>query len=167
MDRKSCPIHSIDTLGRIRPAATQAKSRDVLTQPGILVLLAIGFLLCVWSCFVSLKAYDLQAISPEKAQTVRIGMTHQQVIDIMGRDAVPIPAWNGFEKAADHTIRQISETAEAAMKTRRVSACSPDRDAACGAHYTLKDGSGLRIIYSRGVVIYAGVGYGYGRRLGR
>ena len=135
-----------------------------LMKAGIIALFTAVFALWMWNGLVSLKAYDLQAVPREKAVLVQIGMTHQQVIDLLGRDAVPIPVWIGFQKADDHTIRLLSDSAKSSFAARRASACSPDRDNECGAHYTLKDGSGLRIIYSRSIVIYAALGYGYSRR---
>jgi hypothetical protein len=167
IDRKSCPIHSIETFGRGATALPQEKPVSFLMKAGILTAVAAVFAFWMWGGLVSLKAYDLQAIPPDKAKLVQIGMTHQQVIDLVGRDAVPIPVWTGFETAADNVIRQLSDDAKSTLEKRRVYACSPDRDDSCGAHYTLKDGSGLRIVYRRGIVIYAGVGYGYGRPVKR
>ncbi|MCW3095896.1 MAG: hypothetical protein JWL77_1514 [Chthonomonadaceae bacterium] len=167
IDRKSCPINSIETFGRGATELPKEQPLSFLMKAGILTAIAVVFAFWMWGGLVSLKAYDLQAIPLEKAKLVQIGMTHQQVIDVVGRDAVPIPVWTGFETAPDNMIRQLSDDAKSTLEERRVYACSPDRDNPCGAHYTVKDGSGLRIVYRRGIVIYAAVGYGYGRRLGR
>ena len=59
------------------------------------------------------------------------------------------------------------DVAKAALEKSKIAACSLDRDDACGAHYTVKDGSGLRIVYRRGTVVYTAVTYGYDRRWGR
>jgi hypothetical protein len=171
-DRKSCRVNSIDTLGCSMPSVPKAKPGGILMQPGIITLLSVGFALCLWSCFLSLRIYkavpyDLQAVPQEKAKLVQIGMTHQQVIDLLGRDAVPIPTWNAFAQANDDTILELSQTAEASLKARHGTACSPDRDDSCGAYYTLKEGSGLRIIYHRNTVIYASIGSRYGWRVRR
>jgi len=117
----------------------------------------MGFAFSLWGCVQSLKAYNQQSIPTETAVLVQIGMTHQQVIDLTGRDAVPIPIWNGFVKATDQTIRDITDSAKSNLEKHRPVACSLDRDDSCGAYYTVKDGSGLRIIYHQGVVIYAAI----------
>lgn len=163
-DRKSCPIASIDTSGRGVPATiTPPKSRDAHKIVGIITLFAVAFAFWMWSSLLSLKAYDLQAISREKAERVQIGMTHQQVIDLTGRDAVPIPIWIGFVKATDQSLRDVSASVKSNLEKQRPPACSLDRDDACGTYYTLKDGSGLRIIYHRGVVIYTAIDAGDSR----
>ena len=163
MDRKSCPIASIDTFGRGAPTVAKVKSESFWVRDRIAALLIAGFAFCLWGCLQSLKAYDLQAISPEKAALVQIGMMHQQVIDLTGRDAVPIPIWNGFVKATDQSLRDVSDSAKLNLEKHRPAACSLDLDDSCGVHYTLKDGSGLRIIYHRGVVIYTAIDSGAGR----
>jgi len=159
-DRKSCPIASIDTFGRGEATPAKAKSRWILQQPGIIALLAVGFAFSMWGCLQSMRAYDMQSVSVGKAAEVQVGMTHQQVIDLMGRDAVPIPIWTGFVKATDRTLCDLSDSAKANLEKHRPPACSLDRDDSCGAHYTLKDGSGLRLIFHRGKVIYAAIGGG-------
>jgi len=107
-----------------------------------------------------MRAYDLQSVSVGKAADVQVGMTHQQVIDLMGRDAAPIPIWTGFVKATNQTLCDLYDIAKANLEKHRPPACSLDHDDSCGAHYTLKDGSGLRIIFHRGEVIYAAIGGG-------
>jgi hypothetical protein len=146
------------------PAASQARPRPLLLRVGILTFVVAVFAFWMWGGLVSLKAYDKQAVPRDRADLVQVGMTHRQVIDLLGRDTVPIPVGGYFRNTPDQSIRALSDTARIALETRKASACSPDRDDECGAHYTLKDGSGLRLIYRRGIVIYASISYGYGRQ---
>lgn len=163
-DRKSCPIASRDTYGDVLPAQSKAQPRPILLKAGILTFVVAVFAFWMWGGLVSLQAYDRQAILRDRADLVQVGMTHRQVTDLLGRDAVPIPVVENFQRMADQSVRGLSDDARYALETRKVSACSPDRDAECGAYYTIKDGSGLRMIYRRGIVIYASISYGYGRR---
>ncbi len=163
LDRKSCPIGWKDSLGSDLSSLPKAQPMSFLSKVGIGTVIAGVFALWIWNGLVSLKAYDIQAVPREKADLVKIGMTHQQIVDLLGRDAVPLSVWAGFQKADDPALRAISESAKESLETRHVAACSPDRDAECGAHYTLKDGSGLRIIYHRGIAFYTSIDYGYRR----
>lgn len=161
-DKSSCPLLSKDTLGDPTPPTSGAQPKPILHQPFILVTMILLGAFWLWGGMVRLKAYDLQAIPVERAKQVHEGMTHREVVDQLGRDAVPIVVWTDFKATSDQLLLAEAESAQTGQNRANKPPCNPDTDDACGAHYPLKDGSGLRLIYQRGIVVYAAISAGAG-----
>ena len=108
-----------------RPRLKRKEGRLFARVGGGLLVVGI-FAFWIWGGMVSMKAYDLQAVPREKADQVRPGMTHREVIDLMGRDATPFLIWDGFETSGDQSVRALSESAKANLEAQRKAACDPD-----------------------------------------
>jgi hypothetical protein len=166
-DRKSCPVLWKDTLGQEPPPTPKSKARFSARQIVITGVLAIAFAFWMWSGLVSMRAYDLQAIPRETAERIQVGMTHRQVVDLVGRDAAPISVGEDFKDVRAYNLAKLAENAQASLKARGAAACNLESDAACGAFYPVKDGSGLRILYDRGIVSYVTIAPGNQNAEGR
>lgn len=121
----------------------------------------IGAAFIVWLT-IGLTIYQneiRQAITRESADKIQTGMTRAEVEQIVGKPAEPFLSPGGLAVLNDQTTKQLSESGRLSNSIKGA-ACSQDTDAACCAHYPVKDGTGLRIIYSGGRVAYCSLWMG-------